>query len=31
MEKTAKAVELVSEITCPYCGHKSRETMPANA
>ncbi len=24
-------IELVSEITCPECGHKAREEMPVNA
>lgn len=24
-------LELISEITCPKCGHKKKETMPADA
>ena len=25
------AVKLVSRLTCPICGHQSRETMPTDA
>ncbi len=24
-------VQLISEITCPVCGHRARETMPTDA
>ncbi len=24
-------LELISELTCPQCGHKSRETMPTDS
>lgn len=25
------AIELVSELTCPHCGHRASETMPTNS
>ncbi len=31
MEKIEKSVELISEITCPHCGYRTKETMPTNA
>ena len=26
-----RTIELISEITCPKCGHKKKETMPTDA
>jgi DNA-directed RNA polymerase subunit RPC12/RpoP len=31
MEKTENDVKLISEITCPHCSHRSKETMPTDA
>ncbi|MFC4233351.1 GDCCVxC domain-containing (seleno)protein [Parasediminibacterium paludis] len=31
MDADGHDVELVSEITCPNCGHKKEETMPTDA
>ncbi len=31
METPDKAIELISTITCPACGHAETETMPTDA
>jgi hypothetical protein len=31
METPARALELLSSLTCPHCGHHATERMPTNA
>jgi hypothetical protein len=31
MEAPGHAVELLSTLTCPHCGHQATETMPTDA